>query len=142
MSYEGGPGWNVGTMTNLGNYIIAQRHAPMKDVLMNDVAGWEAAGGNSYNHFTLSGLYSRSGQWGHTEHYFNTTSESACCNRCAAASGSGRTVRPRCDDYDESCVLYCSPQVLRPFGRDGYASAARLQHVSEDARRAYDSASS
>ena len=77
VSYEGGPGWNVGTMTNLGSYIIAQRHTPMKAIVENDVTAWAAAGGNSYNHFTAAGLYSRSGQWGHVEHYFNTTSKSA-----------------------------------------------------------------
>ena len=49
-SYEAGPGWNVGTENSMGNYIIAQRLAPMRDVWKHDLlASWEVAGGDIYN---------------------------------------------------------------------------------------------
>lgn len=79
-SYEAGPGWNVGcvrerstravcrppissrfsTVNSLGNYIIAQRLAPMRDVWKYDVlSSWEVAGGDIYNQFSLFGEASR-----------------------------------------------------------------------------------
>ena len=84
-SYEAGPGWNVGcvrelyelsvahlatfisslfsTVNSLGNYIIAQRLAPMRDVWKYDVlSSWEVAGGDIYNQFSLFGEASR--DWG------------------------------------------------------------------------------
>jgi hypothetical protein len=44
LAYEAGPGWTVGTTTQLSNFIIAQRLAGMKAVTVGDVAGWAAAG--------------------------------------------------------------------------------------------------
>jgi hypothetical protein len=78
LAYEAGPGWDVGTTTQLSNFIIAQRLAGMKAVTVGDVAGWAAAGGDVYNHFSLGGLYSRFGQWGHFEHFYNTTTPKYC----------------------------------------------------------------
>lgn len=77
-SYEAGPGWNVGcvwrtrgrlcavgsvapptptscrTENSMGNYIIAQRLAPMRDVWKYDLlSSWEVAGGDIYNQFSL-----------------------------------------------------------------------------------------
>lgn len=78
VGYEGGPGWDVGQTANLANYIIAQRLAPMKAVVVDDVRAWQATGAYEYNHFALGGLYSRFGQWGHVEHYFNQTTPKNC----------------------------------------------------------------
>lgn len=78
VAYEAGPGWDVGTQTNLANFIIAQRMAPMKGLVSADVLSWVASGGEEYNHFSLGGLYSRFGQWGHVEHYFNVTTPKYC----------------------------------------------------------------
>lgn len=95
VAYEAGPGWDVGTQTNLANFIIAQRKLPMKQIVMDDVASWVANGGGEYNHFSLAGLYSRFGQWGHVEHYFNrcgtpelARSYQTCCplSPCACLS--------------------------------------------------------
>ena len=71
VAYEAGPGWSVGNMNNLGQYIVAQRFAEMRSVTSEDVAAWAAAGGGAYNHFAMAGLPSRFGQWGHVEHFFN-----------------------------------------------------------------------
>ena len=92
VAYEAGPGWNVGTTTNLANYIIAQRMAPMKDVVLNDITAWVAAGGAEYNHFSIAGSYSRFGQWGHCEHYFNQTTPKFC----AILEATGATLPPAC----------------------------------------------
>lgn len=92
VAYEAGPGWNVGTTTNLANYIIAQRMAPMKAVVLNDVTAWAAAGGGEYNHFSLAGYYSRFGQWGHAEHYFNQTTPKTC----AVLEATGSPLPPAC----------------------------------------------
>lgn len=77
-AYEGGPGWNVGSKTNLGSFILAQRFAPMRQVVVNDVQAWAAAGGDAYGHFSLVGDYSRYGMWGHAEHFFNTSTPKYC----------------------------------------------------------------
>jgi hypothetical protein len=102
-SYEAGPGWNVGNENSLGNYIIAQRLAPMRDVWKYDLLNsWAAAGGDIYHQFSLFGevracplficalhatillllvtsrahpaeQYSRFGMWGSAENFFNTS---------------------------------------------------------------------
>lgn len=102
-SYEAGPGWNVGTENSMGNYIIAQRLAPMRDVWKHDLlASWEVAGGDIYNQcacrrwerrreeggwamrtcfypaVSLFGAYSRFGMWGAAENFFNTSTPKYC----------------------------------------------------------------
>jgi hypothetical protein len=42
-------GWNVGTLTDVGQVILAQRFAPMGAVVTNDLQSWGALGGNEYN---------------------------------------------------------------------------------------------
>ena len=52
----------------------------MRDLVLADVAGWAAGGASrgAYNHFSLAGLPSRYGQWGHMEHIFNTSTPKWC----------------------------------------------------------------
>ena len=64
VAYEAGPGWGVGDTDNVGNFIVAQRLAPMRAVTAGDVQGWADAGGDAYNHFSMTGLASRFGMWG------------------------------------------------------------------------------
>ena len=80
VAYEAGPGWGVGSMNNLGAYIIAQRFAPMRAITSGDVAGWAAGGANmaAYNHFGMSGRPSRFGMWGHAESFFNQSTPKWC----------------------------------------------------------------
>lgn len=79
VGYEAGPGWSVGKTDSLANYIIAQRLAPMRDVVTNDILNsWQAAGAQEYNYFALSGYASKYGQWGATESYFNATTPKYC----------------------------------------------------------------
>ena len=74
-------------------YIVAQRHAPMKAVLLNDVTAWAAAGGAEYNHFSLAGYYSRFGQWGHVEHFYNLSTP----KYCAVLEATGSPQPPACE---------------------------------------------
>ena len=69
VAYEAGPGWSVGDTKNLQSFILAQRMAPMRQIVVNDVVSWAAAGPNmaAYNHFSLVGMPSRFGMWGHAE---------------------------------------------------------------------------
>ena len=92
VAYEAGPGWSVGDKTNLGTFIIAQRLAPMRAITRGDVAAWAAAGGDAYNHFSLSGLASRFGMWGHAEHFFNTSTP----KWCAVLDATGAPLTPGC----------------------------------------------
>jgi len=80
VAYEAGPGWNVGSTQNLQNYILAQRFAPMRKVTVGNVEAWAAAGPAmaAYNHFSLSGLASRFGMWGHVESFFNQSTPKWC----------------------------------------------------------------
>jgi hypothetical protein len=80
VAYEAGPGWNVGSMDNLQNYILAQRFAPMRYVTVGNVEAWAAAGPamDAYNHFSLAGLASRYGMWGHVESFYNQTTPKWC----------------------------------------------------------------
>jgi len=78
VGYEAGPGWSVGNMANLGQYILAQRFAAMRSVTSEDVQAWADAGGDAYNHFAMAGLPSRFGQWGHVEHFFNLSTPKWC----------------------------------------------------------------
>lgn len=78
-AYEAGPGWDVGKMDSVGNFIIAQRLAPMRDVYRYDLeSSWIPAGGDLYNQFSLLGSYSRFGMWGAAEHFFNTSTPKYC----------------------------------------------------------------
>jgi hypothetical protein len=78
-SYEAGPGWNVGTENSMGNYLIAQRLPPMRDVWKYDVlSSWAVAGGDIYNQFSLFGAYSRFGMWGAAENFFNISTPKYC----------------------------------------------------------------
>jgi len=80
VAYEAGPGWGVGSMNNLGAFIVAQRLAPMRALTAGDVAAWAAAGGaaDAYNHFSLSGKPARFGMWGHAENFFNQSTPKWC----------------------------------------------------------------
>ena len=79
VSYEGGPGWSVGETTGVGQWILAQRFAEMRQVMKYDVqTSWLPAGGGSYNVFSLTGDYSRYGMWGATENLFNLTTPRYC----------------------------------------------------------------
>jgi hypothetical protein len=79
VAYEAGPGWNVGETTGVGAWILAQRFAEMRQVIKYDVeTSWAAAGGGTYNAFSLTGQYSRYGQWGFTENTFNLTTPKYC----------------------------------------------------------------
>lgn len=79
VAYEAGPGWNVGDTAGVNTTIIAQRLYPMRKVVKYDIeTSWIPAGGNEYNYFSLTGYYSRFGQWGSTEHFFNTTTPKYC----------------------------------------------------------------
>ena len=92
VAYEAGPGWSVGNMANLGQYILAQRFAPMRGVTAADVQAWADAGGDAYNHFSMSGLPSRFGQWGHVEHFFNLSTP----KWCAVLDTTGAALPPGC----------------------------------------------
>jgi hypothetical protein len=92
LAYEAGPGWAVGNMANLGQYILAQRFAPMRSVTSSDVQAWADAGGDAYNHFSMSGLPSRFGQWGHVEHFFNQSTP----KWCAVLDTTGYPLTPGC----------------------------------------------
>lgn len=70
--YEGGPDNGGGSTTNIGNRILANRDAGMKDLLLHDIRDkWFSSGGDLYMYFTLSGAYSRFGCWGATEDIVN-----------------------------------------------------------------------
>ena len=79
VAYESGPGWSVGETTGVGQWILAQRFAPMRDVVKYDVeTSWLPAGGDVYNCFSLSGDYSRYGIWGFSEWHQNITTPRYC----------------------------------------------------------------
>jgi hypothetical protein len=78
VGYEAGPGWNVGVTTGVGNAILAQRYYNMREVVKYDILSWADAGAHEYNAFSLTGSYSRYGQWGFTEHMFNTSTPRFC----------------------------------------------------------------
>ena len=79
VAYESGPGWSVGETTGVGQWILAQRFAPMRDVVKYDVeTSWLPAGGDVYNCFSLSGDYSRYGMWGFSEWLQNITTPRYC----------------------------------------------------------------
>ncbi|MBI3722200.1 MAG: hypothetical protein HY248_06560, partial [Fimbriimonas ginsengisoli] len=70
--YEGGPDNGGGSTVNVGNRILANRDAGMKDVIEHDIRdNWFAPGGGLYMYFTLSGAFSRYGCWGLTEDIAN-----------------------------------------------------------------------
>jgi hypothetical protein len=94
VAYEAGPGWDVGSTQNVGNYILAQRYAPMRNVTVYDVKTWAGAGPamDAYNHFSLSGLASRYGMWGHVESFFNQTTP----KWCAVLEVTGSPIPPGC----------------------------------------------
>ncbi len=71
VAYEAGPGWDVGKTDNVGTYIVAQRMAPMRKIVSDDVQAWADAGGDAYNHFAMCGDSSRYGMWGHVEWLFS-----------------------------------------------------------------------
>jgi hypothetical protein len=78
-AYEAGPGWNVGNNADLGTVILAQRFYQMRKVVKYDLeTSWVPSGAAEYNYFAATGLYSRYGQWGSTEHYFNLTTPKMC----------------------------------------------------------------
>ncbi len=78
-SYESGPGWNVGNTAGVNTTILAQRFYPMRDVVKYDIeTSWIPAGGADYNFFGMTGAYSRYGQWGATENFFNLTTPKFC----------------------------------------------------------------
>ena len=53
---QAGPGWNVGETTGIGQWILAQRFAEMRDVFKRDIStNWQGAGGDAYNCFSLTG---------------------------------------------------------------------------------------
>ena len=73
VAYEAGPGWSVGDMKNVQAFIVAQRKAQMRQIVVNDVAAWASAGPQmaAYNHFAMVGMPSRYGMWGHAENMWN-----------------------------------------------------------------------
>lgn len=79
LAYEAGPGWNVGETTGVGEWILAQRFAEMRQVLKYDVeTSWAPAGGGAYNCFSLAGDYTRYGMWGFVEWVSNLTTPKYC----------------------------------------------------------------
>jgi len=79
VAYESGPGWNVGETIGIGQWILAQRFAEMRQVIKYDIdTSWVPAGGDAYNCFSLSGDYSRYGMWGFTEWLQNITTPRYC----------------------------------------------------------------
>lgn len=51
----------------------------MRNVIKHDIVNsWMPAGGSDYNQFSLGGYYSRYGQWGAVEHYYNLSTPRYC----------------------------------------------------------------
>jgi hypothetical protein len=70
--YECGPGWDVGKLTNVANFIEASRDPGMKDLIVHDIQdNWLAKGGDIYIYFSHVGGYSRFGCWGLSEDIAN-----------------------------------------------------------------------
>lgn len=76
-AYEGGPANdNSGTnsTTNVGVQILANRDPGMNTLLQSHIRNnWFGNGGGLFGVFTLSGAYSRYGDWGATDDYNNLT---------------------------------------------------------------------
>ncbi|MGA2350388.1 MAG: Ig-like domain repeat protein [Terracidiphilus sp.] len=76
-AYEGGPANDNGgtdTTTNTGIQILANRDPGMDTLLQNHIrTNWFGNGGGLYGYYSLSGAYSRFGDWGATDDYTNLT---------------------------------------------------------------------
>ncbi len=70
--YEGGPDVGGGSTTNVGNRILANRLAGMKDLVLHDMrTNWFERGGAEYMYFAHCGPCSRFGCWGALEDIVN-----------------------------------------------------------------------
>lgn len=96
VAYEAGPGWSVGDMSGVGQFILSQRFAPMRDVVNYDVqSSWVPAGGGDYNYFSLAGYASRYGMWGAAESFFNLSTP----KYCALLDLTGAALTPGCQGW-------------------------------------------
>lgn len=70
--YEGGPGYQIGNRTNIGNRIAAARDGRMREIVSHHIVdNWLALGGDLFMYFAQSGKVSRYGQWGAMEDITN-----------------------------------------------------------------------
>lgn len=70
--YEGGPGYEIGTRTNLANRITAARDPRMREIVSHHIAdNWLSTGAGLFMYFAQSGKVSRYGQWGAIEDITN-----------------------------------------------------------------------